>query len=65
MNRTARNGAIVAAAVAALLGSVAGGQLAAAAQVVARGADSVVHGSIDSQPSDDETVVVAHNFMGG
>ncbi|MFD6528806.1 hypothetical protein [Streptomyces sp. NPDC060184] len=65
MNRTARNWSIAAAAAVALLGSVAGGQLAAAAQVVAHGAESVVHGSTATHPSDGETVVVAHNFMGG
>ncbi|RAJ72653.1 hypothetical protein K377_07207 [Streptomyces sp. PsTaAH-137] len=65
MHRTARNCLIVAAAAAALLGSAAGGPLVAAAQTVAKGADSVLHGSVDTQPSDSESVVVAHNFMGG
>lgn len=64
MNRTARNSAIVVAAAAALLGSVAGGPLAVAAQAITHEVNSVAHGDSGSAPSDEKFHVVAHNFMG-
>lgn len=66
MNRTARNSAITAVAAAALLGSVTGGPLAAAAQEITKGVNVVAHGFVSkvSAPADDQVNVVAHNFMG-
>ncbi|MFE6886827.1 hypothetical protein [Streptomyces sp. NPDC057694] len=66
MNRKAGKSVFIAAAAAILVGSVAGGPLAAAAQVITDEVKVVAQGAVGQmQPSDEQTSVVAHNFMGG
>lgn len=60
MKRTARNSAIVAAAAAAMVGSVAGGSLSVGAQGSSGDLSVVAHGSIWSSGSD----VVASDTAG-